>query len=214
MVIEGATCELAIWDTAGQERFHSLGPIYYRNADAALLVFDVTDPGSFRRVRDWVKELRQMVGPNIALSIAANKQDLVAAEGRAERAVPDDRSRAFAQTVGAAYYRTSAKTGAGIEQAFTQTAQEAFKHHQAKKASTAASTTQQTGECSSCDRFALHVPRMRRAIASAHAGYCVLRGRLFHRRSQCCTLATWHSQTAHQPGEQGLQAIKLLLVAC
>mmetsp|Transcript_6919 Transcript_6919/g.20042 ORF Transcript_6919/g.20042 Transcript_6919/m.20042 type:complete len:94 (-) Transcript_6919:3306-3587(-) len=48
MVIEGATCELAIWDTAGQERFHSLGPIYYRNADAALLVFDVTDPGSFR----------------------------------------------------------------------------------------------------------------------------------------------------------------------
>mmetsp|Transcript_6934 Transcript_6934/g.20239 ORF Transcript_6934/g.20239 Transcript_6934/m.20239 type:complete len:131 (-) Transcript_6934:2765-3157(-) len=87
----------------------------------------------------------EQVGPNIALSIAANKQDLVAAEGRAERAVPDDRSRAFAQTVGAAYYRTSAKTGAGIEQAFTQTAQEAFKHHQAKKASTAASTTQQTG---------------------------------------------------------------------
>lgn len=58
----------------------------------------------------------EQVGPNIALSIAANKQDLVAAEGRAERAVPDDRSRAFAQTVGAAYYRTSAKTGAGIEQ--------------------------------------------------------------------------------------------------
>jgi Ras family len=50
------------------------------------------------------------VGQDIALSIAANKQDLP------DRAVPDERSRGFAAAVGAAYYRTSAKTGAGIEQ--------------------------------------------------------------------------------------------------
>lgn len=30
--------EVALWDTAGQERFHSLAPLYYRDADAALLV--------------------------------------------------------------------------------------------------------------------------------------------------------------------------------
>lgn len=29
---------MALWDTAGQERFHSLAPLYYRDADAALLV--------------------------------------------------------------------------------------------------------------------------------------------------------------------------------
>ena len=34
---------MVIWDTAGQERFHALGPIYYRDADAALLVFDITE---------------------------------------------------------------------------------------------------------------------------------------------------------------------------
>ena len=39
---------LVIWDTAGQERFHALGPIYYRDADAALLVFDITDTDSFK----------------------------------------------------------------------------------------------------------------------------------------------------------------------
>lgn len=53
--------ELAIWDTAGQERFHALGPIYYRDAQAALLVYDITDADSFTRVQTWVQELIQMV---------------------------------------------------------------------------------------------------------------------------------------------------------
>ena len=34
--------EVAFWDTAGQERFHSLAPLYYRDADAALLVSGLT----------------------------------------------------------------------------------------------------------------------------------------------------------------------------
>ena len=54
---------LVIWDTAGQERFHALGPIYYRDADAALLVYDITDSDSFNKVKTWVKELRKMVSP-------------------------------------------------------------------------------------------------------------------------------------------------------
>ena len=36
--IEMLQVEVALWDTAGQERFHSLAPLYYRDADAALLV--------------------------------------------------------------------------------------------------------------------------------------------------------------------------------
>ena len=51
---------LNVWDTAGQERFHALGPIYYRDADAAVLVYDITDSDSFDRVKSWVKELRQI----------------------------------------------------------------------------------------------------------------------------------------------------------
>lgn len=33
---------LQIWDTAGQERFRSLIPSYLRDADVAVIVFDVT----------------------------------------------------------------------------------------------------------------------------------------------------------------------------
>ena len=60
MTIGDKRLSLAIWDTAGQERFHALGPIYYRDADAALLVYDITDADSFKKVKSWVKELRKM----------------------------------------------------------------------------------------------------------------------------------------------------------
>ena len=52
-------------------------PIYYRDADAALLVFDITDVDSFTRVKNWVKELRKMAGKDIVLVLAGNKVDMV-----------------------------------------------------------------------------------------------------------------------------------------
>jgi small GTP-binding protein len=42
---------LQIWDTAGQERFKSMAPMYYRNAKAAILVFDVSKKDTFDKVR-------------------------------------------------------------------------------------------------------------------------------------------------------------------
>jgi small GTP-binding protein len=36
------TIKFEIWDTAGQERFHSLAPMYYRNSQAAIVVYDIT----------------------------------------------------------------------------------------------------------------------------------------------------------------------------
>ena len=55
IVVEGNNVQLSIWDTAGQERFHALGPIYYRDADGALLVYDITDLESFNKVKKWVR---------------------------------------------------------------------------------------------------------------------------------------------------------------
>eukprot|EP00911_Craspedida_sp_UC1_P001624 UC1_evm1s1231 len=76
MNIGGSRVELAIWDTAGQERFHALGPIYYRESQGAVLVYDITDEDSFQKVKNWVKELRKMLGADIALTICGNKMDL------------------------------------------------------------------------------------------------------------------------------------------
>ena len=76
MNIRGKRVNLSIWDTAGQERFHALGPIYYRDANGAVLVYDITDADSFTKVKTWIKELRKMLGNDISLAIAGNKIDL------------------------------------------------------------------------------------------------------------------------------------------
>ena len=65
--------KLQIWDTAGQERFRSMAPMYYRGAQAAVLVFDITSEKSFQNVRDWVDELQRNCSESLVLAIAANK---------------------------------------------------------------------------------------------------------------------------------------------
>ena len=54
---QGNRVKLAIWDTAGQERFRTLTPSYYRGAQGAILVYDVSSRESFNKVEDWLTEL-------------------------------------------------------------------------------------------------------------------------------------------------------------
>eukprot|EP00293_Proteomonas_sulcata_P003010 CAMPEP_0184320420 /NCGR_PEP_ID=MMETSP1049-20130417/113906_1 /TAXON_ID=77928 /ORGANISM="Proteomonas sulcata, Strain CCMP704" /LENGTH=214 /DNA_ID=CAMNT_0026640917 /DNA_START=167 /DNA_END=811 /DNA_ORIENTATION=+ len=115
LTLGDTTCNLAIWDTAGQERFHALGPIYYRDADGALLVYDTTDAESFGKVKAWVKELRKMVGTEIVLCIAGNKIDMTK-----ERQVEQKEAEEYADSVGAVHFNTSAKLGRGIDETFLE----------------------------------------------------------------------------------------------
>ena len=47
-----------------------------RDADGACLVYDITDAESFNKCKNWVKELKKIVGENISIAIAGNKIDL------------------------------------------------------------------------------------------------------------------------------------------
>ncbi|KHG02782.1 Ras-related RABF2b -like protein [Gossypium arboreum] len=58
LAVNDATVKFEIWDTAGQERYHSLAPMYYRGAAAAIIVYDMTNQASFERAKNWVQELQ------------------------------------------------------------------------------------------------------------------------------------------------------------
>jgi len=75
------TIKFEIWDTAGQERFASLAPMYYRNAQAALVVYDITKPSSLTKAQHWVAELHRQASPGIVIALVGNKYDLAAAAG-------------------------------------------------------------------------------------------------------------------------------------
>ena len=57
-------------------QYRSLLPMYYRNAAAAIIVYDITNEASFDILQDWIKELNRLGPPDIVLAIAGNKCDL------------------------------------------------------------------------------------------------------------------------------------------
>ena len=122
LTVDDTRVNLAIWDTAGQEKFHALGPIYYRDANGALLVYDITDRDSFDRVQNWVKELRKMLGDNIVLVIAGNKADL-----ERRRVVTLEEAEQYAASVGAKHLSTSAKQNKGVAELFLHMTKELLK---------------------------------------------------------------------------------------
>lgn len=59
--MEDSEVKFEIWDTAGQERYNSLAPMYYRGAQAAIVVYDILNQDSFQRAQTWVNELQRKV---------------------------------------------------------------------------------------------------------------------------------------------------------
>lgn len=126
--------------------------MYYRNAQAAVVVYDVTKAASLDKAKSWVKELQRQANPNIVIALAGNKVDLVtsssstaastspepedesddatatpggetqAATNEAEslRQVSTEEALAYATEAGLLFFETSAKTGEGVVEVFTE----------------------------------------------------------------------------------------------
>ncbi|KAJ4858439.1 ras family domain-containing protein [Trichoderma breve] len=108
------TIKFEIWDTAGQERFASLAPMYYRNAQAALVVYDITKPTSLVKARHWVAELQRQASPGIVIALVGNKLDLAG-----ESNVSTEEAQSYAEEESLLFFETSAKTGHNVTEVFT-----------------------------------------------------------------------------------------------
>ncbi|KAJ6228133.1 ras-related protein rab-5c [Anaeramoeba flamelloides] len=75
IVIDKKPLCVRVWDTSGQERFNSLIPLYYRNANIAILVTDIKDNSSLTKIKYWVNEMKETVKQIPIIGIAINKTD-------------------------------------------------------------------------------------------------------------------------------------------
>lgn len=107
-----------IWDTAGQEKYRGLAPMYYRGAAAAIVVYDITSQITFKKVKDWVHELKQHGPENIVIAIAGNKNDL-----EDLREITVKQGTDYAKEIGAVFCETSAKTAENIKELFVDISQ-------------------------------------------------------------------------------------------
>jgi len=126
VMLDDITVKFEIWDTAGQERYHSLAPMYYRGAQAAIVVYDITNQETFARAKTWVKELQRQASPNIVIALAGNKSDLAA-----KRMVDHDEAYAYADENGLLFMETSAKTAMNVTDIFLAIAKKLPKGEQA-----------------------------------------------------------------------------------
>ncbi|XP_010249764.1 PREDICTED: ras-related protein RHN1-like isoform X1 [Nelumbo nucifera] len=112
-----ATVKFDIWDTAGQERYHSLTPMYYRGAAAAVVVYDISSVDSFIRAKKWVQELQRQGNPNMVMVLVANKADL-----QDKRKVENEEGEQYAKENELFFIETSAKTAQNVNELFYEIA--------------------------------------------------------------------------------------------
>ncbi|KAH9575030.1 hypothetical protein CY35_01G090700 [Sphagnum magellanicum] len=128
LAVNDITVKFEIWDTAGQERYHSLAPMYYRGAAAAVIVYDITNAvsmsmlyaeyvlvsqDSFNRAKKWVQELQRQGNPNLVMALAANKADL-----DSKRKIEAEEGKSYADENGLFFMETSAKTAQNVNELF------------------------------------------------------------------------------------------------
>ncbi|XP_045151947.1 ras-related protein Rab-17 isoform X1 [Echinops telfairi] len=100
-----APLKFEIWDTAGQEKYHSVCRLYFRGANAALLVYDVASKESFLRAQQWLRDLEgELLPSEVVVMLVGNKTDLTE-----EREVTSEEGKAFAESKGLLFAETSAK---------------------------------------------------------------------------------------------------------
>ena len=88
--------------------------MYYRNANCAVVVYDITQSASLEKARTWIRELQRQADPSIVIALCGNKLDL-----SARRQVTQEEAKKYADEEGLMWTETSAKTGEGVTEIFT-----------------------------------------------------------------------------------------------
>ncbi|KAF9178461.1 rab32, member RAS oncoprotein [Haplosporangium sp. Z 767] len=148
---------MQLWDIAGQEKFSGLTRVYYKEAVAALVVYDVTRPKTFEAVSKWKADLDSKVtlpgGDPIPVVLLANKTDLQ--DETSGGLNPEEMDRFCEENGFLKWFGTSAKDNSNIEDA-TRFLLEEIMNKEAEHANQHAAI-----EAAMADRIHLNQPRQK-----------------------------------------------------
>lgn len=122
---------LGIWDTAGSERYEAMSKMYYRDAKAAIICYDLTDGSSFDRAKFWVNELKKHE-ESCKIYLCGTKKDLIR-ENRNARSVDYHTTTDYADEINSKLFETSSKTGEGVQELFLDIATEFSKYKESNR---------------------------------------------------------------------------------
>ena len=111
--IDNQDIHLLLYDTAGQEKFRSLIPMYTRDANIILLVYDISSKETFEHLPDWLKDLTNINKNDVIFALVANKSDL-----SDNRQVTFEEGEKYAKDNDFIFQEVSAKTGDGFSELF------------------------------------------------------------------------------------------------
>lgn len=113
ITIHDQDVRLIIYDTAGQEKFRSLIPMYIREAQIILLVYDISDKDSFDAMPNWIQEVKEVLNKEVVFALIGNKMDL-----ESQRKVSYEEGKRLAEKNNFVFQEVSAKTGKNFENLF------------------------------------------------------------------------------------------------
>ena len=111
--IDNQDIHLLLYDTAGQEKFRSLIPMYTRDSNIILLVYEINNKDSFIHLPDWLNDLSNVNKDDVIFALVGNKIDL-----EEKREVSTEEGKSYAEQNGFIFHEVSAKTGEGFSELF------------------------------------------------------------------------------------------------
>lgn len=129
LTVKGKTVMDTIWDTFSWEKFCAISARYYRDANAAMLFYDITDLNSFNSLEKWLDDIHKYAEPDVVIMLIGNKCDSL----ETERQVSTEIGKNYAKQHNLLFCEMSVHKSINVEVALMQLLKIEDKKEEVKK---------------------------------------------------------------------------------